>query len=257
MSEENVVVEQETPVESTEQVEATETPTEETAPEFKPFEYSFDKETRTVKTEAELRELVEMGEYHRTKGKEGDDWLKSYAKDNNMSKSELLEAFKQQKLDQSVQQIADDRNVSLDVAKELHEGEILKQSSLTKDEEAKEQARLDENYAEFVKVFPDVKDVPPEVIERFAKGDISLIDAYNDKMKDTTIETLTSRLTELEEKLGINTKNTENAEASTGSVTGNGSTNETFYTAEQVRGMSKAEVKKNFNAIEKSMQRWK
>ena len=253
MSEENNVQ-----MESTEpMVEQTTSEQTETTPSYlDTFEYSFDKEQQKVASDEELRELVEMGRYYKEKGKDGDDWLKSYAKENNMSKSELLEAFKQQKIDQSIEQIAETEYVPIETAKELYEGRILKESTLTKAEEAKEQKRLDENYAEFVKEFPDVKDVPEEVMARFAKGDISLADAYKDSKKDSTINELTSRLAELEEKLGITTKNADNAAASTGSVTGNGQTDSVFSKA-QVDNMSKADVKKNYNKIIQDMKTWR
>jgi len=134
MSEENVVVEQVEPVEST---ETTETSTEETKPSFTDtFEYNFDKESQKLGSEDELRELVEMGRYYKEKGKAGDEWLKTYAKENNMSKSELLEAFKQQKIDTEVQAIADEETVSIDVAKRLRNEKLLTEKDMTNAQKA-------------------------------------------------------------------------------------------------------------------------
>jgi len=105
MTEENVVEN----VEPIENLEGSETSTEETKPSFTDtFEYSFDKEQQKVGSEDELRELVEMGRYYKEKGRAGDDWLKAYAKENDMSKSELLEAFAKQKEDNKIQAIADE-----------------------------------------------------------------------------------------------------------------------------------------------------
>jgi hypothetical protein len=249
MTEENVVVEQETPVENTEV-------STETAPEFKPFEYSFDKETRTVTTEAELRELVEMGEYHRTKGKEGDDWLKSYAKENNMSKSELLEAFKQQKIDNEIQAIADEETVSIDIAKRLRNEKLLSEKDMTNAQKAAEKKKQDEQMSLFSEKYPDVKELPQNVWDRFAKGDINLIEAYDMFNKDSTIQELQDKLAKYESQEAIDNKNATNAELSTGSTTGNGQT-DSIYTREQVKKMSKAEVKKNYSKIVKDMKTWK
>lgn len=249
MSEENVVVE-ETPVENTE------APTEEVTPEFKPFEYSFDKETKTVTTAEELKELVELGEYYRTKGKAGDEWLKSYAKENNMSKSELLEAFKQQKIDNEVQAIADEETVSIDVAKRLRNEKILSEKDMTNAQKVAEKKRQDEQMSLFADKYPDVKELPQDVWDRFSKGDIDLIEAYDMFNKDSTIKELQDKLEKYESQEAINTKNATNAELSTGSTSGNGQT-DSVYTREQVKKMSKADVKKNYNKIVKDMKTWK
>jgi hypothetical protein len=251
MSEETVVVE-----ESVENTESTETSTEEVVPEFKPFEYSFDKETKTVTTEEELRELVEMGEYHRTKGKAGDDWLKSYAKENNMSKSELLEAFKQQKIDNEVQAIAEEETVSIEIAKRLRNEKLLTEKDMTNAQKASEKKRQDEQMSLFADKYPDVKELPQNVWDRYAKGDLDLIEAYDMFNKDSTIQELQDKLAKYESQETIDTKNATNAELSTGSTSGNGQT-DSIYTRDQVKKMSKADVKKNYTKIVKDMKTWK
>lgn len=249
MSEENVVVEEtEAPVENTEV--STETP------EFKPFEYSFDKETKTVTTAEELKELVELGEYYRTKGKAGDEWLKSYAKENNMSKSELLEAFKQQKEENEIQAIADEETVSFEVAKRLRNEKLLSEKDKTNAQKATEQKRNDEQMSLFADKYPDVKELPQNVWDRFAKGDVSLVEAYDMHNKDNTIQELQDKLAKYENQETIETKNSTNAELSTGSTSGNGQT-DSIYTREQVKKMSKSEVKKNYPKIVKDMKTWK
>ena len=93
-------------------------------------------------------------------------------------------------------------------------------------------------------------------LERFQKGDIKLVDAYTDLNKDSKIESMANELAELKEKLGITTKNIDNQAASTGSVTGNGST-DTVFSREQVKSMSKSDIKKNYPKIIKDMKSWK
>jgi len=252
MSEENVVVEKtEAPVENTETAEVS----TETVPEFKPFEYSFDKETKTVTTAEELKELVELGEYYRTKGKAGDDWLKSYAKENNMSKSELLEAFKQQKIDNEIQAIADEETVSIEVAKRLRNEKLLSEKDLTNAQKASEKKRQDEEMSLFADKHPDVKELPQKVWDRFAKGDVSLIEAYDIFNKDNTIKELQDKLAKYEGQEAIENKNSTNAELSTGSTSGNGQI-DSIYTREQVKKMSKSDQKKNYNKIVKDMKTW-
>jgi len=191
-----------------------------------------------------------MGRYYKEKGKEGDDWLKSYAKDNKMTKSELLEAFKKQKIDNEIQTIADTEGVSEEVAARLRNETLLTTKSQTDAETAKSQKWVDDNWSEFVEKFPDVKDVSEDVVALFQSGDVSLVDAYTDSIKDSTIENMTKELAELKEKLGITTKNNDNAEASTGSVTGNGAV-KSELTDESISKMSNKERMARWPEIKK------
>jgi len=204
MTEENVV-EEVTPVENAEV--AQEASTEETKPSFTDtFEYSFDKESQKVASEDELRELVEMGRYYKEKGKAGDDWLKTYAKENNMSKSELLEAFKQQKVDAEIQTIADEENVSEDIAKRLRNETLLTEKDLTAAQKKSEEKRRTEQMSLFTDKYPDVKELEQKVWDRFAKGDVELIEAYDIFNKDSTIQDLQDKLAKYESQEVIRLK---------------------------------------------------
>jgi len=255
MSEKNVVVEQtEASVDNT---EVSETSTEETKPSFiDTFEYSFDKNPQKVTSEDELKELVEMGRYYKEKGKAGDEWLKAYAKKNNMSKSELLEAFNQQEVDAEIQAIADEETVSFDIAKRLRNEKLLAEKDMTNAQKQAEKKRQDEQMSLFADKYPDVKELPQNVWDRFAKGDIDLIEAYDMFNKDSTIQELQEKLAKYESREAIDNKNATNAEISTGSTTGNGQT-DSIFTREQVKNMSKSDVKKNYNKIIKDMKTWK
>ena len=46
------------------------------------------------------------------------------------------------------------------------------------------------------------------------------------------------------------------APKSTGSVKGSGKTNDLFFTKDQVAAMSRDEIRKNFDAIERSRKKW-
>lgn len=98
---------------------------------------------------------------------------------------------------------------------------------------------------------PDSDVLPDEVIALTQKGK-TLSDAYayhlNEKLK--------AKIAELEGKKKADETNQQNAETSTGSVTGNGNGENNFFTADQVRNMSKEQVKQNLKAIEESMKKW-
>jgi len=248
MTEENVVVDQ---VESVENTETTETSTEETTPSFlDTFEYSFDKNSQKVTSEDELKELVELGRYFKEKGRDGDNWLKDYAKKNNMSKSELLEAFNQQEVDAEIQTIADEETVSLEVAKKLRDGKLLAEKDMTNAQKQVEKKRQDEQMSLFTDKYSDVKELPQEVWDRFAKGDIDLVEAYDMFNKDSTISELKEKLAKYEDAETINTKNAANAELSTGSTTGNGQI-KAELTAESIDKMSHKERAARWPEIKK------
>ena len=254
MTEENTVIEDVAPAENTEVAEVTEPSTEETKPSFiDTFEYSFDKKTQKVESEDDLKELVEMGRYYKEKGRDGDNWLKEYAKDNNMSKSELLEAFKQQKVDNEIQAIADKETVSVDIAKRLRNETILTEASKTKTEQQAIDKRQDEQISLFVDKHPDVENIPQDVLDRFAKGDIDLNEAYDMFSKDSTIQQLKEKLSKYEAVEVIDNKNTSNAEISTGSTTGNGAT-EPAFTKAQIKNMSREDIRKNYKQVIETLQ---
>lgn len=183
-------------------------------------------------------------------------FVEKQAKKYNMTTEEYLDAVAKEETAAEIAAIAVEKNVSEDVANELYEATKLKEKSIADAKKASEKAKQDEYMAEFVKQFPDVKEISQDVWDRFNKGDVSLVDAYSNVNMKNELASLKEQLAKYQEKESINNKNTNNAGASTGSVTGNGNASEAFYTAEQVRGMSKAEVSKNFELIEKSMKKW-
>ena len=146
MSESNVTLEQtETPVEAPVEAKVSETPTEEAKPSFiDTFEYSFDKTKKKVTSEDELRELVELGEYYRSKAKDGDQFLKDYAKKNNMSKSELIEAMRSQEEANKIQYIAETEGVSEETAKKLYKADMLEEKFANEERTKTEQKKIDD-----------------------------------------------------------------------------------------------------------------
>lgn len=93
--------------------------------------------------------------------------------------------------------------------------------------------------------------LPPKVIEYKDKGK-SLADAYAYYYS----EQLETENAELKGKKQAEELNQKNAETSTGSMTGNGPADSGFFTADQVRNMTPAQVKTHLKAIEESMKKW-
>lgn len=241
----------------TSEVVSEETNTQESTPGFlEKFEYSFDKNPQKVTNEEELRELVEMGRFYKERGKQSVDFMKEYAKKNDMSVSELIDAIKEQEESQKIREIAETQGVNEEIAQKLRKAELLEGQFENEQQTKAEQKRLDDQMGIFVDKYPDVKEVPQEVWDIFKQGKLDLTEAYDIWNKDNVINDLKSKLEKYEHSEEISNKNKENSEASTGSVTGNGNV-EGFFSKERVKAMSQAEVKKNYNQIVESMKQWK
>jgi len=115
-----------------------------------------------------------------------------------------------------------DSLVNEGMSEERAQEHIKGQRSLKTDELAKKKINLDKSMEEFVKKFPDVKDIPQEVIDEFSKGNGKLEDIYSEFNKSNTIKELQDKLSKYENAESIDNKNVANAEISTGSTSGNG-----------------------------------
>ena len=109
-------------------------------------------------------------------------------------------------------------------------------------------------YMDFLTAYPDVKpeEVTPETWELNNKG-IPLKYAYAAAQETKNLK---DKLSQYEKGQATQTVNGKNAATSTGSVTGSG-VNQTYYTREQVEGMSVSEVNKHYNEIMNSAKTWK
>jgi len=253
---------------STEEVEAAETEPTENESEFSQadtdflsrFEVQYNKEGKHFESLADLKEHAERGlNYQKVKDQREDfksqletmqnsrqsKYMTKFLKDNGFDNFESYEDALE--VDALVQE-----GMSEDRAQEHIKG----QRSLKADEKAKSKIDLDASMEEFVKAFPDVKDIPQEVMDEFSKGNGKLEDIYADFNKGNEIKELKDKLAKYENQEEISTKNKTNAGLSTGSMTGNGAS-DSIYTREQVKNMSKTDVKKNYNKIVKDMKTWK
>lgn len=131
---------------------------------------------------------------------------------------------------------------------------VVKWANEFKTQQEQQQAKQ-ADFSDFLSAYPDVKpeEIAAEVWEANSKG-VPLRIAYAAHQENATLK---AKLAEYEKGAKTNEVNAKNAENSTGSVTGNGSTGQPFYTREQVQAMSQEEVNKNYKTIVESMKSWK
>ena len=271
MSEENVIVEDTQPQvepvasETTEQSSATEETNTDVAREIETemFKYKYNHEEKEIPLE-EARTLVQKGANYdkiieKLEALESSPSLKFVEKQalkNNMTTEEYLDAVAKEEVNSEISRIAEDEGVSANVAEKLYKATKLEEKTVADTKTAKEKEQQDKYMTDFVKQYPDVKEVPQEVWDRFAEGNISLVDAYTNTSMKSELQELKDKLSKYEDKEQIQNKNSENAGASTGSVTGNGSTDHLF-TRDQVKNMSREEVNKNYSKVMESQKQWK
>ena len=272
MSEENIVVEDTQPQvdeaiesETTEQSNATEGANTEVAKEIETemFKYKYNHEEKEIPLE-EARTLVQKGaNYDKIMTKletlESSPSLKfveMQAQKNNMSTEEYLDAVAKEEVTSEIARMAEAKNVSIEIAEELYDGVKLKETTKEEKAEARKKAQEEKSMNDFVKKYPDVKELSNEAWAEYSESGKSLVDFYEGFSTKNEIQELKDKLSKYESQEKISNKNSENAGASTGSVTGNGST-DNLYTRDQVKNMSRAEVNKNYSKIIESQKQWK
>lgn len=257
MSEENITIEAQPQADET----VTEQPasTEETnnaAEQTEMFKYKYNHEDKEIPIE-EARTLVQKGaNYDKIQGKlealESSPSLKfveRQAKKNNMSTEEYLDAVAKEETKNEINKIVEKEGVSESVAIKLYKADKDDKTRIKKERE--EQDMID-----FVKKYPDVKELSNDFWIKQKESGESLVDFYGKLSTKNEIQSLKDKLAKYESQEQISNKNTENAGASTGSVTGNGAA-EHLFTRDQVKNMSRAEVNKNYNKIIESQKQWK
>ena len=225
------------------------------------FEYQYNKENVKPQSMEELKELAEMGRYYKEQGK---NKLESYkndpriglverlANENNMSVDQYLEAVDKQREYDKIQAIANEKNVPVEVASELYEAMKLKDEFKNEQQTKAQKEAEDKAFGKFLSEYKgDVNNLPPDLIELWGEtGDI------NQAHTAWKFKQMESKIAEYEDKLNTQNQNIENSQASTGSVTGNGSPNEKLYTRAEVKKMSRQEINANFDKVIKSQKSW-
>lgn len=165
------------------------------------------------------------------------------------TEAEYKQALREKEIYDSLQ----NQDLPEEVIQELVENRRFREQFAQMQQQTQLQQKLEADIKEFQSAYPDVKDeeLTPEVFELCKNRGLSLLDAYNRV-------SMPQRIAKLEEALGVKQKNAENATTSPGSVTGNGSANDGFISAEtfeQNRG-DQSWVNKNFNKIIESRKKW-
>ena len=183
-------------------------------------------------------------------------FVESQAKKNNMNVEQYLEAVAKEEERSRINEIANQKGIPEDVAKELYESKKFREDYKKEQQTSKQKAKADKDLDAFVKKHPGIKgeDVPQEVWAAWNNGENgkSLVDAY--ALHENSV--LREKLAKFESGEAVQQQNAANAEASTGSVTGNGDVG-ALYTRAQVKNMSKSEVNKNYKKVMESMKSWK
>lgn len=139
-----------------------------------------------------------------------------------------------------------------DFAKHRKERERKEAEDRKKQED--ERAWYQNDKAEFVKAYPDVsldELIEDKTFQSFAEGKVGTVPLK------TIYEKFLSFTAEYDRKAKEKAARlAANAKASPGSLSSAGETNEAFFSFEQVKAMSAAEVKKNYDAIMKSKTKW-
>ena len=140
-----------------------------------------------------------------------------------------------------------------EVVNELVESRKFREEAKAERQTKEQQEAQQKDYISFTEAYPDVKpeEIPVDVWESVNKGK-SLVDAYQGHEN----KALKAKIAEFEAKLKAQETNTRNAESSPGSVTGNGNNVNQYFTADQVKAMTPAQVKHHYSSIEESMKKW-
>lgn len=224
--------------------------------DFSPFleklELKVNKEVRKLSSVDEAKEYLQKGaDYDRVKDKlhqlESDplrEWAYNWAKKSGFDDPQsFLEAVKAEEEQREIQKLLE-ANIPEEYAKEMLENKKFREQYEAEKRAQSEQAARLKDYEDFVKAYPDVKEIPEEVWALVNEGK-SLTDAY-------VIHE--NRL--LKEQLQ-NLKKVQRGESTTtGSLSGSPDTGEAYYTPEQVRAMSRDDVANNYSKIVESMKKW-
>jgi hypothetical protein len=144
-------------------------------------------------------------------------------------------------------------NVPEEYATEMVENKRFREQYEQEKQTISQKQQQEAEYKAFFNAFPEVKpeEIPVSVWEEHSQGK-SLADAYT-KHENSLLK---QKLQEIEKGSKVKETNQNNANSSTGSVNGNGSTGNSYFTREQVQGMSTSEVNQNYKSIIQSMKKW-
>jgi hypothetical protein len=174
------------------------------------------------------------------------------------TEAEYNQALKEKEIYDNLQ----NQSLPDEVISEILEGRRDREERQKEKEYAKQQQKQEEDYKQFFKYFADengrsfdaAQDTIPDEVWQSVNNGKSLIDAY----QAHEAKQYKAKIKELESKLNIQQTNQDNAETSTGSVTGQGSSGAEYisYDVFQANRHNQDWVNKNYNKILKSRAKW-
>lgn len=180
-------------------------------------------------------------------------FVENQAKKYGMTVEQYLDAVReaeeQERLNELIQQ-----NIPEELAKEIMENRKFREQWEQERKAREEAEKREADYKAFLETFPDVKpeDIPESVWKDVEENGKSLVDAYTRYEN----QLLKEQLAKLQEGKVKEKQNEENANSTTGSVTGKGDGKQPYFTREQVEKMSVEEINKNWKAIMESQKHW-
>jgi len=178
------------------------------------------------------------------------DFVESLAKQQGMAVDDYIKAVNENQRQQEIEHLATTNGLNNEMAEELYLLRQERQERAAREQEYQAKEKENQEYMQFFNEFPDVsaEQIPSEVFELRAKNpSMSLTDAYIRheynvmKNKDKTAEV-----------------NANNANATTGSVTGNGEAKTNYITKDafEKNRHDKTWVRKNYEKLIKSRPKW-
>lgn len=166
--------------------------------------------------------------------------------------ADYQKAVAEQKEQEEMSKLAEEKEIPEDVAKELYEAKKLKEQYEKQQQEQeltqKQQQTQQRNFQEFVEAFPEVKadEIPKEVWDKVNDG-VPLKYAY-----------IESQYKKIQEGRKAQELNENNAQASTGSLKGKLDTSNDFISSDEFENNrhDQSWVMKNYNKIVKSRANW-
>ena len=251
---------------------------ENTQPEVQEEESQAVEPTQEVQDDTPARELVKVKHLHEEKeidpysdegkayiqkgmdyqrvkdkyesSKSTSDFVENLARQQGMSVEDYIKAVNESQKQQEIENLANARGLDTEMAEELYLLRQERKERAAREQEFQAKERQNQEYMDFFKEFPDVsaEQIPAEVFELSAKNpNMSLTDAY-----------IRHEYNQMKNKAKTEQVNAKNAEATTGSVTGNGESKTDYITAAsfEKNKHDRNWVVKNFDKINKSRSKW-
>lgn len=188
-------------------------------------------------------------------------WVDKQAKAYGLTTEQYIEAVNQQQEQQKLQQLLE-QNIPEEYAKEMLDNRKFREQFETERQTKARQEQDQKDQIAFLEHFEKVNKRPfnsqidqfPQEFWSEVQNGRKLKDVYNEYRTNT----LESKLAELEQKIQTQQANTQNAQTSTGSLTGQGGVPTDFISKETFESnrSNQSWLSKNYDNLVKSMGKW-